>query len=176
MFIWIESVMFSREMFDAIWIEDWKNDIDELEQISDKFQKKLVKMWRFFHMKLTEKKGSLSDSLTFLANIVPILIKTKYFLNDDQLRTNVTRRLIDVIILIASEAIKNGSTEETMYQAMIHSKPETFRIFPETFEMFRHILTMTASPYDDLDDVKALQSDQDATLATLYQRFIELFH
>jgi hypothetical protein len=172
---WIHSEMLSRDMIDALWIDDWKTQGSDLDQVSDKLQRKLVKIWKCIHSNILKKKDSLQELLVFLANVLPFLIKTKHFLIDEELKKSVSTNFLRLSIWINMKAIKAESTAEIVYQEMIGSRPEIFKIFPDTFEKFREIFPMTVYCWDGkfLYDVKAHQNDPNATLESLYKVFLE---
>ena len=165
--IWIESVMLSREMGDALWIEDWHTSPNHLDKVSDKLQKKLIKLWTIVLKKISDKisdeKVSFEDSLVFLANVLPHLIRTKYFLEDRELKDNLSRALLRRIILLVK-------SPQDVYAEILAKHPETLKMFPELYRKFRSILTAPIHVWENLRDVKVLQEKPTTTLETLYPR------
>jgi hypothetical protein len=172
-FAWIHSVMLSGDMINALSIDDWQTRGGHLVQVSDKLQGRIVKIWKHTLSKITEKKDSLKEMLVFLANVLPFLIKTKHFLIDEELKESVSTIFSQLIIWNpSSTARKSGVQIQVLYDEIIKSCPETFGMFPETFEKFSCILLMTVSTVIEyLDDVKALQNNPNASLTELYRSF-----
>jgi hypothetical protein len=165
-FRWIESVMLSREMGDALWLEVWHTRPNNLDEVSDKLQKKLVKLWTIVFTRISDEKVSFEDSLVFLANVLPHLIRTKHFLEDRELNENLVKALL-------IHTIPTVESPQDVYAEVLAKHPETFKIFPRTFTKFRSILTMTIYLWKDLKDVKALQEDPTATFETLYHDLLQ---
>ena len=159
MFIWIESLMVLREMFDAIWIEDWHNQIADLDKVSTKIQKILVKLWKFVHRRLSAEESMSENLLVFLCNVLPHLIKTKYFLLDEDLFHSV------------KELVKKHleTLTKDWYSSLYRSQiAKVSPLFPEDFQTFSICLLSAVSHlHSDLHDVKNLQDDPDAKLESL---------
>lgn len=151
---WMNTVM--SEMVDVIRIEDC------LEQIPKKFQKKIVKLWTIVHKKLSavSAEEALSEQLlVFLVNVLPSLVKTKYFMIDCDLFASV-RELVTNLL---------GTLTEEQYSDFRCGKNEKMSVFlPEDFTSFSScLLKAIGKRYDDLHDVKNLQDDSDVTLESL---------
>jgi hypothetical protein len=159
MIIWIESLMVLNEMFDAIWIEDWHIQIADLDGVSTRLQKKLVKLWKFVHRRLSAEESMSENLLVFLCNILPHLIKTKYFLLDEDLFHSV------------KELVKKHleTLTEDWYSSLYRSQIEKVSLFfPEDFRVFSIcLLSAVSHRHSDLYDVKNLKDDPDATLESL---------
>jgi hypothetical protein len=159
MIIWIESLMVLNEMFDAIWIEDWHIQIADLVGVSTRLQKKLVKLWKFVHRRLSAEESMSENLLVFLCNVLPHLIKTKYFLLDEDLFNSV------------SDLVKKHleTLTEDWYSSLYRSQIEKVSLFfPEDFRVFLIcLLSAVSHRHSDLHDVKNLQDDPDATLESL---------
>ena len=163
--IWIQCIMLSREMGDALWIEDSHTKPNHLDEVSDKLQKQLKKVWRIVLTRISDKEVSFEDSLVFLANVLAHLIRTKYFLEDRELKENLSRALVGMI--------PNVESPQDVYAKILAKHPETLKIFPRTFTKFRSILTAPIHVWINLRDVKVLQGDPDATLETLYHDLLQ---
>jgi hypothetical protein len=159
MFTWIESLMVLNEMFDAIWIEDWHIQIANLDEVSTRLQKKLVKLWKFVHRRLSAEESMSENLLVFLCNVLPHLIKTKYFLLDEDLFYSVKQLVISHLETLTNE----------QYSILRCGKNENVSLFfPEDFQAFSIGLFRAVSClHPDLHDVKNLQDDPDATLESL---------
>lgn len=170
---WIRSLMLSRDMIDALWIDDWQTQGGHLVQVSEKLQGRIVKIWKHTFSKIKEKKDSLKELFVFLANVLPFLIKTKHFLIDEKLKESVSTIFSQLIIWnLGSTARTSGVQSQVLYDEIIKSCPETFGMFPEKFKKFSCILLMTVSTdIEYLDDVKALQNNPKASLPELYRSF-----
>jgi hypothetical protein len=159
MFTWIESLMVLNEMFDAIWIEDWHIQIADLDVVSTRLQKKLVKLWKFVHRRLSAEESMSENLLVFLCNVLPHLIKTKYFLLDEDLFHSV------------KELVKKHleTLTEDWYSSLYRSQIEKVSLFfPKDFQDFSiGLFRAVTCLHPDLHDVKNLQDDPDATLEKL---------
>jgi len=165
--IWIQSIMLSGKMRDALWIQDWHTEPTHLDEVSDKLQKKLVKLWTIVIKKITDlcEKDLFEDSLVFLANVLPHLIRTKYFLEDRELKENLSKALVGII--------PNVESPQDVYAEILAKHPETLKMFPSTFTIFRSILTAPIHVWENLRDVKVLQEKPTTTLATLYHDLLQ---
>ena len=157
---WIQCIMLSREMRDALWIEDWHTKPTHLESVFGKLQRKLVKLWTIVLTRISDETDLFEDLLIFLANVLPHLIKTKHFLDDVNLKDDLFRALVGII--------PNVESPQDVYAEILAKHPETFKMFPRLFTKFRSILMMTVFCSKNLNDVKTLQEDPDATLEILY--------
>lgn len=160
-FRWIKSVMLSEELR----IEDWHTRPVHLDEVSDKLQRKLVKLWTIVLTRISDEKVSFEDSLVFLANVLPHLIRTKHFLEDRELKENLSKALVGII--------PNVESPQDVYAEILARHPETFKMFPRLFTKFRSILAMTIHLWKNLRDVKALQENSTATLECLYHDLLE---
>ena len=148
---WIHTVMY--EMVDDISIEDC------LKPIPANFQKKIVKLWKIVHEKLSSEEALSEQLLVFLVNVLPSLVKTKYFLIDCDLFASVGN-LVEKLL---------GTLTEGQYSDFRCGKNEKMSMFlPEDFTAFSScLLKAIGNLYDDLHDVKNLQDDLDVTLESL---------
>lgn len=167
---WIDSVMLSREMGDALWIQDWHTKPNHLVEVSDKLQKQLEKVWTIVLTRISDlcEKNLFEDSLVFLANVLTHLIRTKYFLEDRELKENLSRALVGMI-----PNVESPQSPQDVYAEILARYPETLKMFPRTFTIFRSILTAPIHVWENLRDVKALQENPTATLETLYHDLLQ---
>ena len=158
-FTWIESLIVLRKVIDAIWIEDCHTRFADLDQISDKLHKKIVKLWKFVHTRLSAEESMSEYLLVFLCNVLPHLIKTKYFLLDEDLFYSVKN--------LVKRHIKTLTNEQ--YSILRFGQNENVSLFfPQDFQAFSICLFKAVSClHPDLHDVKNLQDDPDATLESL---------
>ena len=113
-----------------------------------------MKLWTIVHKKLSAEESISEEILVFLSNVLPFLIKTKYFLIDSDLFVSV-RDLVKQRL---------GTLMEEQYASLRCGK----LFFPEDFDAFKNCLLKAVSIiYKDLHDVRNLQDDPDATLESL---------
>jgi len=83
---WMTEDMVLDRMFRAIWIDyGWQTNSRDLESLPDDLQILVSKIWTQAQKRLSVEEQSLEALLLFLNEVLPNLMKTKYFLEDEDI-------------------------------------------------------------------------------------------
>jgi hypothetical protein len=83
---WMNEVMILQRMLDAIWIDyEWQTNSRHLESLPEDLQILVSKIWTQAQKRLSVEEQSLEALLLFLNEVLPNLMKTKYFLEDEDI-------------------------------------------------------------------------------------------